>query len=545
MGLQLPTRLLYVGSTDGEDPHLVIGSKCTSDYVALSHCWGEGRPLTTTSLNFQRHLESIPLSSLPRTFQDAIIATRELGYRYLWIDSLCIIQDSTEDWELECSKMAHIYRNSRVTICGTTASDSSSGFLHPRSCPEPAPSLWEYRNAEKVEYKRATFSLRVDQSYSSSDYPGASRLTEKEEVSPLRLRGWILQEYLLSTRVLFFGLYRTYWQCSECVRFEDFQLPENSSAIGLHCNISNSAVSPFEIGNQSKLSKIWHSIVEEYSYRSLSKSNDTLPALSGIADWILGGRGDDYMAGLLKHALHKGLAWSIRIPERKTPFGRQMPIMGFESRYPASGRIRDLPTCRGPSWSWASTKYPISFIDPEKLRKARYPEQAKERRVAVSSMSRQNQMEVHDAGIKLHGSNPFGEVRSGTIKLRGRVKTGIVVAHHFFEKSNLAVKDPISRKITALFFPDDPQWDLSANMGTDILKANPLFDEEEEDSIALPRRVWPQEVKCLCIDYWNCDSAWAALAIEELPSEHQTPNAGHAVGTSAYKAYRRIGFVEH
>ena len=78
-------------------------------YAALSHCWGKVRPLTTTSTNLNQHLISIPLSSMPEMFQDAVIASRELGIRYLWIDSLCIIQDSVEDWELECSKMGRVY----------------------------------------------------------------------------------------------------------------------------------------------------------------------------------------------------------------------------------------------------------------------------------------------------------------------------------------------------------------------------------------------------------------------------------------------------
>jgi hypothetical protein len=157
-------------------------------------------------------------------------------------------------------------------------------------------------------------------------------------------------------------------------------------------------------------------------------------------------------------------------------------------------------------------------------------------------------MEVHDVSIKLHGSNPFGEVKSGTIKLRGRVKTGIVVATTKNTtpaiESNFAIKDPISKQQKGLFFPDDPLLDLSTKMGTGILKADPLFDEGGEDSVALPRRVWLQEVKCLCIDYYfNSDATWVALAIEELPSEHQAPDAERAIEASAYKAYRRIGFV--
>jgi hypothetical protein len=83
-------------------------------YAALSHCWGLYPLLTTTTSNISSHSSrppgrsGIPLSSLPRTFRDAILIKRALGLRYLWIDSLCIIQDSDVDWEREWALMGEI-----------------------------------------------------------------------------------------------------------------------------------------------------------------------------------------------------------------------------------------------------------------------------------------------------------------------------------------------------------------------------------------------------------------------------------------------------
>ncbi|KAM3089373.1 hypothetical protein ACMFMG_000976 [Clarireedia jacksonii] len=74
----------------------------------------------------------ITFSSLPKTFQDAVIATRALGLRYLWIDSLCILQDSKQDWEEQCSMIVRVYKDSAVTIAGPQASDCHSGFLNNR-----------------------------------------------------------------------------------------------------------------------------------------------------------------------------------------------------------------------------------------------------------------------------------------------------------------------------------------------------------------------------------------------------------------------------
>ena len=97
---------------------------------------------------------------MPRLFQDVITTVRELGIQYVWIDSLCIVQDSKEDWELECAKMGHIYQHSTITICAPAAADTSSGFLDPRTCSEPDPLLWEYKNPGNAEPKRATIALK-------------------------------------------------------------------------------------------------------------------------------------------------------------------------------------------------------------------------------------------------------------------------------------------------------------------------------------------------------------------------------------------------
>lgn len=110
----LPTRLVDVGVADGsEDPKLVVplnGQK--GEYLALSHCWGPStvkERLLTKEATLKTRMKSIPISSMPANFHDATIITRRLGYRYLWIDSLCIIQDSKSDWETESSNMGNIY----------------------------------------------------------------------------------------------------------------------------------------------------------------------------------------------------------------------------------------------------------------------------------------------------------------------------------------------------------------------------------------------------------------------------------------------------
>ena len=117
----LPTRVVDVGQVDGStDPCLIISNGMKDAYITLSHCWGAPRDgqaqLKLTSLNITSMMRKIPLDSMPATFRDAVISTRTLGYRYLWIDSLCIIQDSSPDWESESANMDRIYRDAILTL---------------------------------------------------------------------------------------------------------------------------------------------------------------------------------------------------------------------------------------------------------------------------------------------------------------------------------------------------------------------------------------------------------------------------------------------
>ncbi|KAH8599532.1 heterokaryon incompatibility protein-domain-containing protein [Bisporella sp. PMI_857] len=113
----LPTRVIDVGSDyQRECPKLLECGGQTGSYIALSHCWGSGRHFTTETSNISERMKGMTWGSLPKTFQDAISITRKLKIRYLWIDSLCILQDDSADWDKELSKMSDIYKNSYLTI---------------------------------------------------------------------------------------------------------------------------------------------------------------------------------------------------------------------------------------------------------------------------------------------------------------------------------------------------------------------------------------------------------------------------------------------
>jgi len=127
---KIPTRVIKVGS-EGSNPVLYATEHESSPYAALSHCWGSSDILRTTTATIHERKEGISMESLPKTFQDAVIITRKLGIEYLWIDSLCILQDSEEDWNREAAKMALVYSGATVVISADAARSSADGCFGP------------------------------------------------------------------------------------------------------------------------------------------------------------------------------------------------------------------------------------------------------------------------------------------------------------------------------------------------------------------------------------------------------------------------------
>lgn len=106
---ELPTRVIDVGDGGARVPVLIEGKGKRARYCTLSYCWGGISNVTTTSSTIHAHSQGIPLAAAPATVRDAIVAAQSLGFRYIWIDSLCIIQDDPQDWMREAEKMADIY----------------------------------------------------------------------------------------------------------------------------------------------------------------------------------------------------------------------------------------------------------------------------------------------------------------------------------------------------------------------------------------------------------------------------------------------------
>jgi hypothetical protein len=243
----------------------------------------------------------------------------------------------------------------------------------------------------------------------------------------------------------------------------------------------------------------------------LTEPRDKLPALSGVAAWIFGGSSDDYLAGLLRYALHDGLAWYI--VSRK---------IGHKS----------TETYRAPSWSWASTDHDVKFIAAEPPVAQRSGAWRRQQRVEpFAAMSAQHQIRIHSSYTTIRGCNPFGEVDAGAIKLKGKVRAGTISRD---TERVFRVQDPRTGIKIAFFYPDDEnRWLLLPK-----IRANPQEDWSPQSDIIA-------NIECLCIDYWVDTDGWAALAIEPLSSEDRPRSTKRMIWQRGYEAYRRVGLLKY
>jgi hypothetical protein len=239
----LPTRVLKV---ELKDTYLSIrllethGGK--GQYLALSYSWGKTEILKTTHETLQAHKSGIPSKKLPQAFTDAIQIALGLGLRYVWIDSLCIIQGDFADWERESPKMAQVYSNAYLTVSASCALNPSEGCFPRTLMLEYTPmdnlstgakERWHHQNfipvKTSISFRRPS-KLFFNKSWmppSEIDAPTVYRIGnfgrkyDPLEFESLSSRAWTLQERLLSPRVLHFTKEQMYWECKRCFMSED------------------------------------------------------------------------------------------------------------------------------------------------------------------------------------------------------------------------------------------------------------------------------------------------------------------------------------
>ncbi|KAI1329361.1 heterokaryon incompatibility [Xylariaceae sp. FL0255] len=191
---------------------LSTGRYPTIDYVALSYCWESKSIFSATDDNLLDCLVQVQWSKLPATFQHAIRITRLLGYRYIWIDLLCIIQGSDEDFVRQCKSMGEIYRNAVLVISADSADSVQTGFLNPRDHASIVVRIppWKRRTSETGNDLKRIFARPhvLDTSmFMQKDGHDCFRS------SPVIGRGRCFQEQYLASRVVHFTKNELYWEC--------------------------------------------------------------------------------------------------------------------------------------------------------------------------------------------------------------------------------------------------------------------------------------------------------------------------------------------
>ncbi|OCK78122.1 HET-domain-containing protein, partial [Lepidopterella palustris CBS 459.81] len=331
----LPTRVISVGSLDGSaNPFLFETEGRKGQYLTLSHRWGNAGIIKTTITNIAEHRKQIQLDSLSQTFQDAICFTRKLGYHYIWIDSLCIIQDSCEDWEFEASRMSEIYKNSILTLSASIATSGDTGLFYPRE-------EWNSVELPVLSAKDGAFA-----SFSITDRL-LSTFEEDVRGGTLSQRAWCLQERILSPRILHFGKHQLHWECiSGCWSESCITAISEHDACSGDIDLKET-LQVLEVNGKSPLRQIygrgpygkWYRMITAYSRRMITNDQDRLPALVGLAKIFKQFSGDEYAAGLWIDDIPAGLLWSG---------------LSFHAPCDTASPLRRPTKNCAPSWSWAS-----------------------------------------------------------------------------------------------------------------------------------------------------------------------------------------------
>ncbi|CZR51356.1 uncharacterized protein PAC_01231 [Phialocephala subalpina] len=192
----LPTRVSDV-TKEGSDPFLKETKGAYGKYVTLSHRWPDVLISQTTTKSLNNNHRAIALADMPSPFQDTVDVCRKLGIQYLWIDSLCIVQDSNEDWAAEAAQMGLYYSNALFTIAALQ--DHSKGLYSSRSAPSSIPF------ESPIPDKSPPKILALRKAFPSLDFELLA--------SSLDSRGWVFQERLLSRAILHFGPNQLFWEC--------------------------------------------------------------------------------------------------------------------------------------------------------------------------------------------------------------------------------------------------------------------------------------------------------------------------------------------
>ncbi|CZR68293.1 uncharacterized protein PAC_18192 [Phialocephala subalpina] len=350
----LPTRAIDVATLDNDSVRLISSQGMCGKWAALSHRWGVKPFFTLREDTIQSLKTGIPVASLPTTFQDAIKLTRFLGLKYLWIDSLCILQDSVADWAAEAATMPRVYQNAYVTIAAAATEDSHGGIFVEKAwanvtmpCALPVKS----RN------DRGTVTIDLPLDYG----------LEHEEINYLNKRAWCFQEARLSHRLLTFDRLQMSYTCLKHGLLESRDLPEGAA---------REEKNPF-------LPRLHSASGKDDQTKNRELLSTCRHCLNGT-----------YCRGLYERRIFR---WPI--PPTSTPGTALVAIR--RRNIPQSPHKSSLSSSyRAPSWSWASIESPISNF------------------LCRQALGRKTHAQILEITTTLQGLDPYGQVKAGSLNIR-------------------------------------------------------------------------------------------------------------------------------
>lgn len=361
-------------------------------YLALSHCWGRKPFLVMNENNKKEFEKGVLVSSLAPNFQDAIFTTRRLGFRYIWIDSLCIIQSSRDDWEREAPLMNQVYRNAFLTLGAMASPDAHGGLFRSRDLGMASPlpvnlQTEKHGNVECLLIKSDFWHSYVRQ-------------------APMSQRGWVVQERILAPRSLYFCESQLFWECRELNACEWFplgiphifvtEIKESEaekvfSVKGFEKSVMRLCDAANSEGDRAQqyesVYQVWADVLESYVRCALTNPDDKFVAISGVVKDFARAIDDEYMAGLWRRNFVNGLLWTARGEDDDE--WNVLPAVRPD-RY------------RAPSWSWASLDAPsmVAYHHWESHLFGEY-------------------VEISDIHIEPKGNDPTGELRHACLHLSG------------------------------------------------------------------------------------------------------------------------------
>ncbi|KAI1110638.1 heterokaryon incompatibility protein-domain-containing protein [Nemania sp. NC0429] len=361
----VPDRLVDLGPGSNQLDAVLLDdtSGVKEPYLALSHCWGGTIPYRTLQSNKEELCRRIDFFELSENFQDAFTVARRLSYRYIWIDSFCIVQDDKQDWFQQATKMADVYSGADLTISAARSSSFDEGFLGYRETDTELEFPGRLPPGTKLYVRDGEALERVHQ--------GINR--QPSDHAPLFQRAWAFQERLLSQRMIHFLKTEIVFECEESLWCE--------------CGEKDS----YEDSKYDKevyRSSTWEELVEQYVSRHLTYPTDMLPAISAIArDFDMKG---GYIAGLTHEKLFSNLLWQVKAPrDLHGELTTALPP-GRPSVYVA------------PTFSWASIIARVEWVK------------------GLSHYEPVCSLENFDITLE-NPLDPFGPVSNGYITIRGPV----------------------------------------------------------------------------------------------------------------------------